>query len=319
MTTHLNPTLSIVIPIYNEMESLDLLERELLAFTSKLEISWEVLLINDGSSDGTDLKLNTMANKQSGFKVLHFSRNFGHQIAISAGIRYARGNAVVVMDGDLQDPFYVVHSMIEKWREGFEVVYAVRDERAGETWIKKLTASFFYKILAQLSKTPIPQNVGDFRLVDRKAVDAFNMIHEKNRFVRGLFAWIGYRQTSVHFMREARKSGSTKYPFRKMFLFALDGLFSFSDAPLRAVLWLGFWVAGLSFCAGIWSIAVKLLGQSVQGWTSLILVVCFASGVQLIVLGVIGEYIARIAAEVRNRPLFLIRDSKNFDPEELGR
>jgi dolichol-phosphate mannosyltransferase len=309
-----NPTYSFVIPIYNEIETLPELERRLKEFLATLDGPSEVVLVNDGSRDGSDAYMNALAQRDKRYKVIHLSRNFGHQIAITAGIDHTVGNAVVIMDADLQDPPEAVHKMIEKWQEGFEIVYGIREHRAGESWFKKFTASAFYRFLRAMTDVDIPADTGDFRLVDRKAVDAFKLLREKSRFVRGMFSWIGFRQTGVTFPRAARFAGETKYPLHKMLKFAFDGVVSFSNLPLRFVLRLGVWVAGLSFAGGIWSIVMKLLGETVQGWTSLLLVVCFASGIQLIVLGIIGEYIGRICDEVRRRPLYFVREYHNLNP-----
>jgi dolichol-phosphate mannosyltransferase len=246
--------------------------------------------------------------------VLQLSRNFGHQIAITAGLDFAAGNAVVVMDADLQDPPEVILELARRWREGFDVVYAVRRTRAGEKRFKRKTATAFYRLLRKLSDVDIPADVGDFRLVDRKALEAYKTMREEDRFVRGMFSWIGFKQGGVLYDRDERYAGETKYPLRKMLQFAVDGIVSFSNAPLRAALTLGFIVSVASFVYGFVAITLKLVGAfTVPGWTSVIFVTSFLGGVQLMVLGVIGEYVGKAYKEAKKRPLYLISGSVGLE------
>jgi polyisoprenyl-phosphate glycosyltransferase len=308
------PTYSLVVPIFNEEQTLPELQRRLAALLDRLDGSSEVLLVDDGSRDGSYSEIERIVAADPRFRAVRLSRNFGHQIAITAGLDLAGGEAVVVLDADLQDPPEVVLELARRWREGYDVVYAVREARAGETRFKEWTAAGFYRLFRRIADVDIPVDVGDFRLVDRRALDAFKLMRENNRFVRGMFAWIGYRQTGVPYERSVRHAGDTKYPLRKRVKFAADGIVSFSNAPLRIVLKLGFLVSIGSFVFGISALVVRLLGlYSVPGLASLVVVTAFVGGVQLIVLGVIGEYIARIHDEVKNRPLYLVSELRGFD------
>ena len=307
------PTYSIVIPIFNEEETLDELLSRMLALMDRLDGSAEVILVDDGSTDSSYDSLTTAAGRDPRFKVIQLSRNFGHQIAITAGLDFSSGEAVAVMDADLQDPPEVILDMAAKWREGFEVVYAVRERREGEGAFKRTTARIFYRALRRLTDIEAPLDVGDFRLVDRKALEAFKGMRESNRYVRGMFSWIGFKQTGVRYTRAERYAGTTKFSFRKMAKFALDGVVSFSDVPLRLALNLGFLLAALSFVGGGLALISKITGAYVvPGWASLVVVTAFLGGIQLIILGVLGEYIGRIHDEVKNRPLYLVRDAHNF-------
>ena len=254
-----------------------------------------------------------MARDEPRFRLVRLSRNFGHQIALTAGVDVAGGDAVIVMDADLQDPPEVALELAKRWREGYDVVYAVRDRREGETRFKRATAAAFYRGFNRISEVQVPLDVGDFRLVDRRALDVFNQMRESNRFVRGMFSWIGLEQAGVVYARRERFAGDTKYPLRKMLRFAATGVISFSAAPLRAALNLGFFVSFVAFALGVWSIVVKVSGlYEVPGWTSIVVVTTFIGGIQLIVLGVIGEYIGDIHAEVKRRPLYVIDELENF-------
>lgn len=240
-------------------------------------------------------------------KVVRLARNFGHQLAITAGLDVAAGGAVVILDGDLQDPPEFVLELAKRWREGYEVVYAVRAARLGDSFFKRATAALFYRLLRRLSGRDIPVNVGDFRLVDRKVVEAFKQMRETNRYIRGMFSWVGFEQIGVPFTRAERFAGKTKYPLRKMINFAIDGVIGFSDAPLRLALNLGFILATLSFVGGAIAAIVKLAGVfAVPGWASIVVITFFLAGVQLIILGVIGEYVAQIHREVKGRPLYVV-------------
>jgi polyisoprenyl-phosphate glycosyltransferase len=251
-----------------------------------------------------------MSAQDPRFKVLQLSRNFGHQAAITAGLDFAEGKAVVIMDADLQDPPEVVLAMAERWREGFEVVYAVRRQRHGENRFKRATAAVFYRLLRKLSNVDIPADVGDFRLVDRKALEAYKTMRENDRFVRGMFSWVGFKQIGVPYDRDARVAGETKFPFGKMMRFAVDGIVSFSSAPLRLALALGFVVSAFSILYGFLAILLKVSGAfTVPGWTSVIFATSLLGGVQLIVLGVVGEYVGRTYLEAKNRPLYIVNQS----------
>jgi len=278
----------------------------------------ESILIDDGSLDRTYDRMLEAASSDPRFRLVRLSRNFGHQIALTAGVDLAAGDAVIVMDADLQDPPEVVLELAARWREGYDVVYAVREQREGETRFKRATAAAFYRAFNRISAVEVPVDVGDFRLVDRRALDVFSQMRESNRFVRGMFSWIGLSQTGVVYTRRERFAGETKYPLRKMARFAATGVISFSAAPLRAALNVGFFVSFLSFALGLWSIVVKLSDlYNVPGWTSIVVVTTFIGGMQLIVLGVIGEYIGDIHTEVKRRPLYVIGDLENFPEHPL--
>ena len=304
------PTYSFVIPVYNEEETLRALEERLRGLFEQLDGSAEVIFVDDGSSDRSWTVVAEIVARDPRFKALGFSRNFGHQMAITAGLDHARGEAVIVMDADLQDPPEVALDLAARWREGFDIVYAVREERSGETKFKQYTAATFYRMFRRLTDMEIPIDVGDFRLVDRRALDAFRSMRENNRYVRGMFSWIGFRQTGVSYRRAQRYAGTTKYPLRKMLKFAADGIVSFSNVPLRVALQAGFVVSALAFAFGAAALIAKLAGfYKVSGLASLAIVTAFLGGMQLIVLGVMGEYIARIHDEVKERPLYIVRET----------
>jgi dolichol-phosphate mannosyltransferase len=279
----------------------------------------EAILVDDGSRDHTYELMLRAVDADPRFRLIRLSRNFGHQIALTAGVDLAAGDAVIVLDADLQDPPEVILDLAARWREGYDIVYAVREAREGETRFKRATASAFYRAFNRISEVQVPVDVGDFRLVDRRALDVFSQMRESNRFVRGMFSWIGLSQTGVLYERHERFAGETKYPLRKMLRFAATGVISFSAAPLRAALNLGFFVSIVSFLILVWSLIVKLGGFfNVPGWTSIVVVVTFIGGIQLIVLGVIGEYIGDIHAEVKRRPLYVVSELENFpDSPEL--
>jgi len=307
------PTFSLVVPAYNEEGVIAELGTQLGSLMDALDGDAEVILVDDGSSDGSYERMLEVARSDPRFKLVRLSRNFGHQIALTAGVDVASGDAVIVLDADLQDPPEVVLELIAKWREGYDVVYAVRDVREGDTWFKRKSALWFYKAFNRISEVQVPLDVGDFRLVDRRVLDVFNRMRESNRFVRGMFSWIGLRQTGVLYKREERFAGETHYPLRKMLRFATTGLISFSPAPLRFALRIGFFVSFFAFALAVWSLVVKLTGlYEVPGWTSIVLVVTVLGGMQLIMLGVIGEYIGDIHDEVKRRPLYVIGELENF-------
>lgn len=315
------PTLSFVIPIYNEEPIIPELDRRLREFFGQVgpEIgeSWEVVFVNDGSKDRSAEMLQGLAAAERRYKVVSFARNFGHQIAITAGVDRAEGQAVVVMDADLQDPPEVVKAMIARWREGYDVVYAVREKRHGETIFKKLTAAAFYRLLrAMLGGLQIPVDTGDFRLMSRQVVLTLRTLREQHRFVRGMVTWVGFKQIAVKYERPARFAGETKYPFRKMLRFAIDGITSFSIVPLRVATYLGMAAGLLAIVAAGWAAYQKLFGTGVvQGWTTIMILVAMGSSAQLLMTGILGEYIGRIYEEVKRRPLYVVEKELNFDVE----
>jgi glycosyltransferase involved in cell wall biosynthesis len=307
------PTYSLVVPAYNEEGVIRELAARLTEVMEALDGDAEAILVDDGSRDRTYELMVAAAREEPRLRLIRLSRNFGHQIALTAGADLAAGDAVIVLDADLQDPPEVILELAARWREGYDIVYAVREVRKGETRFKRATAAWFYRAFNRISEVQVPVDVGDFRLVDRRALDVFNSMRESSRFVRGMFAWIGFRQTGVVYVRHERFAGETKYPLRKMLRFAATGVISFSSAPLRAALNLGFFVSFMAFALGIWSLIVKLTGfYNVPGWTSIVVVTTFIGGIQLIVLGVIGEYIGDIHAEVKRRPLYVVSELENF-------
>ena len=315
------PTLSLVIPIFNEEAIIPELDRRLREFLSGVGEgvggSWEVVFIDDGSKDRSREMLRELAAREPRYKVIGLSRNFGHQLAITAGIDLAEGEAVVVMDADLQDPPEVVRDMLARWREGNDVVYAVRRKRHGETWFKRLTAALFYRFLNAMLGVNIPVDAGDFRLMSRPVVLTLRALREQHRFVRGMVAWVGFRQVAVYYERPARFAGETKYPLRKMLRFAIDGITSFSIIPLRFATWLGVLSGFTAIGLGAWALYVKVVEErAVQGWTTLMILVAFGSSAQLLVMGILGEYVGRIYEEVKRRPLYAISEQLNFGDGE---
>ncbi len=312
-----NPRYSIIAPCFNEEGVLHELHRRIQEVMDQTGESWELVLINDGSRDRTPEVMRELHAADPRVKVVDFARNFGHQIAVTAGLDYAQGDAVVIIDADLQDPPEVILEMIDRWKEGYEVVYAVRTERKGETWFKEFTAKLFYRIIYRITDVDIPLDTGDFRLMDRKVVDAMNRMRERNRFIRGMTSWVGFRQTGVYYVREERYAGETHYPFRKMFKFALDAITSFSYAPLQMATYLGFIIAGLSAIAALLVVFARLfMGTSpFYGQATTLVTVLFLGGVQLITLGIIGEYLGRIYDEVKGRPLYLVREALGFEEQ----
>ena len=314
----MTPVYSLVVPIYNEEAVLPVLMRRLDALLPQLDGPSEVIFVDDGSKDTSPIVLEARARSDSRYRFLRLSRNYGQQVALSSGMARARGQAVILMDADLQDPPEVVLDMIVKWREGFEVVYAQRLSRDGESRFKRATASLFYRLLGKLSDVEIPQNVGEFRLVDRKALDAFLAMPERDRFVRGMFAWIGYRQTVVRFHRPARAAGETKYSLGQMLRLASNGLVSFSDAPLRAALWMGLAVCAIAAAYALYVVAMSIAGANLaRGWSSIIVVMTFLGGANMLMTGVLGVYIGRIYAEVKRRPLYFIDRAVGFEAAEV--
>jgi dolichol-phosphate mannosyltransferase len=308
------PVLSVVAPVFNEEPILPELYRRLRETLDAIGEPWEILLVNDGSRDRSLDIMRELHRQDERVRVISFSRNFGHQIAITAGLDYAQGDAVVIIDADLQDPPAVIAQMVAKWREGYEVVYAVRAQRKGESWFKLFTAHWFYRLINRITGVRIPVDTGDFRLMDRRAVEAMRSLREHHRFMRGLSAWIGFRQTGVEYVREERYAGQTKYPFRKMLRFALDGITAFSYLPLQLATYLGFIIAGLSLVGIVATIILRLSGsQAFYGQASTLVMVMFLGGIQLISLGIIGEYLGRIYDEVKRRPLYLVQETLGFE------
>lgn len=301
---------SIVIPLYNEESGLPTLVERLQELIGQFDGPAEVVMVDDGSKDATYQLALAVTTRDPRFKLIQFSRNFGHQVAITAGMDAASGDAVIIMDADLQDPPYVVLQMIEKWKEGYEVVYGLREHRQGERLFKTATASMFYGLLHRIADIDTPVDVGDFRLVDRKALNAFLRMRENNRYVRGMFSWVGFRQTGVPYVREERYSGTTHYTLSKMVKLASNGIMGFSTAPLRLALSTGVFLAIASVIYGIVAISLKLAGQSlVPGYASLLFAVTFLSGIQLAVMGMVGLYVGRIYDEARGRPLYVVRET----------
>jgi len=311
------PRYSIIVPVYNEEEVLPELYRRLTGAMDKLGEPYDVLLINDGSQDRSAEMMRDLHRRDPRFKLVNFSRNFGHQVAISAGMDYASGDAVVIIDADLQDPPEVILDLIAKWKEGYEVVYAVRAKRKGESFFKAFTASLFYRIIYRITDVDMPVDAGDFRLMDRQVVDTMRTMREKHRFMRGLSSWVGFKQTGVEYVREERFAGTTHYPFRKMLRLALDGITSFSYFPLQLATYLGFITAGLSLFGILLVIFLRLYGhQALYGQATTLVMVLFLGGVQLIFLGVIGEYLGRIYDEVKGRPLYIVSEAVGFDGDD---
>ena len=301
------PTYSIVIPVFNEELVLPMLRPRLLELLGNLDGPSEVILVNDGSTDGSYDILRDLNRDDARFRVINLARNFGHQIAITAGIDLSSGQAVVIMDADLQDPPEVVLEMAARWREGYEIVHGVRADRSCDSRLKRMTAGLFYKLLGRLSDVKLPAEAGDFRLVDRRAVEAFKAMREGSRYVRGMFAWMGFRQIEVPYTREKRAAGETKFTFRKMLRFAADGVVGFSRAPLRLVLHAGVFVAFASLFGAFAAAALAVSGiYLVPGWASVVVLITFLGGTQLAVLGMIGEYLGRTYEEAIERPLYVV-------------
>jgi dolichol-phosphate mannosyltransferase len=313
----MTPVYSLVIPLYNEQAVLPMLLRRLDALLDALDAPAEAILVDDGSSDASPIALEAKARADRRYRFIKLSRNFGHQVAITTGMERAAGRAVIVMDADLQDPPEVALDLVAKWKEGYEVVYAERLSRAGESRFKRLTAALFYRLMSALSEVEIPPNVGDFRLVDRKALDAFLAMPERDRFVRGMFAWIGFRQAVVTFHRPPRAAGETKYSLAKMIRLAANAVVSFSDAPLRVALWAGLAVSTLAILYGLWTIAMWAMGANLaRGWSSIVVLAAFLGGANMLMTGVLGVYVGRIYAEVKRRPLYVVDRTVGFDAAE---
>lgn len=301
---------SIVAPIYNEIENLPELYRRLKTVMDSSGKPWELILVDDGSTDGSTEKIRELAKSDKTVRPVIFARNFGHQVAITAGWDYARGDAIVIIDADLQDPPEVILELAKKWQEGYEVVYAVRAEREGESWFKKFTASMFYRLIYRITDVKIPVDTGDFRLMDRKVVDVLKQMKERHRFPRGMSAWVGFKQIGVDYKRVARVAGVTKYPFNKMLKLALNAITSFSYFPLQVATFFGFFSAGVAILAIPVVAALRLAGSHFfEGQATTLISVLFLGGVQLISLGVLGEYIGRLYDEAKGRPLYIVREA----------
>lgn len=304
------PTFSVIAPIFNESGSLMEFYRRTRSVLESTGDTWELILVDDGSQDGSTEIIRQIASEDEHVRPVIFARNFGHQIAVTAGLDYSRGQAVTIIDSDLQDPPEVILDLIAKWREGFEVVFAVRAEREGETAFKLWTASIFYRLIYKITDVKIPMDTGDFRLMDRRVVNVMNRMREHHRFLRGMSAWVGFKQVGVPYKRMARFAGSTKYPFRKMLKLALTAITGFSYLPLQVATFLGFIAAGLSLVAAVVVIIMRAItGAAFLGQASTLIAVLFLGGVQLISLGILGEYIGRIYDEVKGRPLYIVRES----------
>src|SRR5262245_36459444 len=313
------PFLSVIVPLYNEELVIRDMYRRLTNVLDGNQIDYEVILINDGSQDGTLGFAKQLCETDKRIKLLSLSRNFGHQIAITAGMDTVSGQIAVIIDADLQDPPEVILPMIEKWREGCQVVYGVRKERKGESSFKLLSAALFYRILRKMTPLEIPVDTGDFRLMDKKVVEQLRHMRERSRFVRGMVSWVGFSQGKVEYVRDTRVAGETKYPFKKMMKFAIDGILSFSQLPLKLSSAFGFLCAVLSFGLLVYGVMAKYLRPEtiIPGWTSIFVASLFLGGVQLISIGILGEYLGRIYEEIKGRPLYVIDEQVNFEPEKL--
>ena len=311
---HAPVEISVVAPVHNEAPGLAEFFARLIPVLDGLGTSYEIICVDDGSSDDSLERLLELREPIPALKVLSLSRNFGKDVAVSAGFDYARGAAVVPIDADLQDSPELIGQMVAKWREGYDVVYATRGRRAGESWFRRITARYFYRVLDRITDIPIPHDTGDFRLLDRRVVDVLVRLPERTRFMKGLFAWVGFKQTALMFDREPRHTGASKWSYWRLWNFALDAITSFSSLPLRVWSYAGFVIALFSFLYAVFLAGLKIIrGVDVPGYISLMVVVLFFGGVQLITLGIIGEYMARMYNEVKGRPLYLVRDAWGFD------
>lgn len=307
---------SIVAPCWNEEQSLPELHRRITEVMEQTGETWELVLINDGSTDRTPEVMHDLHVAHPNVNYIDFARNFGHQIAVTAGMDYAQGEAVILIDADLQDPPELILEMIDKWKQGYMVVYAVREERKGETWFKLFTAKLFYRLIYRITDVDIPLDTGDFRLMDRKVINQMKEMKEHHRFIRGMTSWVGFKQTGVTYIREERFAGETKYPLRKMVKFAITAITGFSIFPLQLATFMGFIIAGLSALFIIGVIFARLSGgYAFAGQATTLVMVLFLGGIQLISLGIIGEYLGRIYDEVRGRPLYVVNEAVGFDSQ----
>jgi glycosyltransferase involved in cell wall biosynthesis len=304
------PTYTIIAPIYNEIENIQVLHQRVSEVMDSTGEPWEFVMVDDGSSDGSTEAIMDLKAKDDKIVPVIFARNFGHQIAVTAGLDHSRGKAVVIIDADLQDPPEVILDLISKWKEGYEVVYAVRSKREGETWFKLFTAAAFYRTIQRITDVNIPRDTGDFRLLDHKVVQVMNSMREKRRFLRGMSVWVGFKQIGVEYDRAERFAGETKYPLKKMLKLASDAITGFSYFPLQLATYLGFFAAGLSLLGLVVMIILRLAGsQFLQGQAVMLIVVLFLGGVQLISLGLLGEYVGRLYDEAKGRPLYIVREN----------
>jgi len=310
------PALSLIIPVYNEEETIAELDTRLKGMLQQMDETWEVVFIDDGSRDRTPAALKELAAGESRYKLITFSRNFGHQAAITAGMDRAEGDAVVIMDADLQDPPEVIAAMIQKWRDGYDVVYGQRSVRHGESIFKRATAATFYRLFRTMLPIDVPVDTGDFRLMSRSVVLSMRGLREQHRFVRAMVSWVGFKQTAVQYERPERFAGETKYPLRKMIGFAIDGITSFSIVPLRIATWLGLLSGLVAILTSGWALYQAIAGNTVPGWTTIMIAVALAASAQLMMTGILGEYIGRIYEEVKRRPLYVVADTVNLRPIE---
>jgi len=315
----LQPTYSVVIPAYNEQETISETYKRLTGVMQGMGESYELIFINDGSKDRTAQIIASFCESDTSVRLINFSRNFGHMSAISAGMEYARGQAIFVIDADLQDPPEVFPEMAAKWKEGYHVVYGKRIKRKGESIFKKLSAKIFYRLLRSMTSVDLPPDTGEFRLIDRKVCDVVNKLPEKNRYIRGLVSWVGFKQIPVEYVREERFAGVTKYPLRKMIAFAMDAITSFSNKPLKLATMLGFFISLASFIYILIVIYQRFFtDQTITGWASTIAVILFTQGIVLMILGLMGEYIGRIYTELQNRPNYIVQEVIEHTEEEQG-
>ena len=302
--------ISVVIPIFNEEANIHLLHERLVNAVTAVTNDYELIFVNDGSKDKSLPIIKELSAKFSQVKFIDFSKNFGHQIAVFAGLEHAQGNAIVIIDADLQDPPELIKDLYTKLQQGYDVVFAQREQRVGESWHKLLTAKLYYRVLNRLSEVEIPLDTGDFRIITKKVKDIIVSMPEHNKFLRGQIAWTGFNQTSILYKREERHAGNTNYPYSKMLKFAFDGITSFSNIPLRLATYLGFMVSFVAFLVIVYTLYQKYFKHDVvQGWSSLMISILFIGGVQLICLGIIGEYLGRIMDNVKKRPLYIVKDS----------
>jgi len=309
--------LSIIIPIYNEAGNIQVLFERLRNVVRDMNMNVEYVFVNDGSRDNSIDLIKGLAKTNSEVHYLDFSRNFGHQVAVAAGLDYCTGKSAVIIDADLQDPPELIANLVSKWKEGYEVVYAKRRSREGESFLKKFTAKLFYRTLKRITSINIPVDTGDFRIIDRKVIDVLKKMPEQQKFLRGQISWIGFRQTYIEYDRDERHSGASGYTYKKMLRFALDGITSFSNLPLRFATITGFVVSGIAFLLILYALYERLVTKNyVPGWASLMLAVLFIGGVQLISIGIIGEYISRMSSNIRNRPLYILRETNLPDPDQ---
>jgi len=310
--------ISVVIPVYNEEDNILYLHQRLSQVLDPLQEPYELIFVNDGSRDQSIHLIKALAQKHDSVRYVDFSRNFGHQVAVTAGLDRTRGKTVVIIDADLQDPPELIIEMYQKWKEGFEVVYARRNRRAGESWFKLITAKVFYRLLSRITSIEIPVDTGDFRLIDQKIVEILRQMPEQNKYLRGQISWIGFNQTYVTYDRQERQAGETGYTFKKMLNFALDGITGFSNLPLKIVTYFGFMVSIFAFVVMVYALISRYVWKVyAPGWTSLILSILFIGGIQMIAIGIIGEYLSRMNNNIRNRPLYVVREESEATMSQI--